>query len=41
MLTETGGILVGEEVEIECGVEFIKQVQEKTEAAKEKELQTA
>jgi polyisoprenoid-binding protein YceI len=41
MLTETGGILVGEEVEIECSVEFIKQVQEKTEAAKEKELQTA
>jgi polyisoprenoid-binding protein YceI len=41
MLTETGGILVGEEVEIECSVEFIKQVQDKTETAKEKELQTA
>jgi polyisoprenoid-binding protein YceI len=41
MLTETGGILVGEEVELECSVEFIKQVQEKTETVKQKELQAA
>lgn len=41
MLTETGGILVGEEVELECSVEFIKQVQEKTETVKQKELQVA
>jgi polyisoprenoid-binding protein YceI len=41
MLTETGGILVGDEVEIECSVEFIKQAQDKTTAAAQKELQEA
>ena len=41
MLTETGGILVGEEVELECSVEFIKPVQEKTETVKQKDLQAA
>ena len=41
MLTETRDILVGEEVELECSVEFIKQVQEKTETVKQKDLQAA
>lgn len=41
MLTETGGILVGEEVELERSVEFIKPVQEKTETVKQKDLQAA
>jgi polyisoprenoid-binding protein YceI len=41
MLTETGGILVGEEVEIDCNVEFIKQVEEKASAVQERDMQTA
>jgi len=41
MLTETGGILVGEEVEIECSVELIKQVQETISSVQQKELETA
>lgn len=41
MLTETGGILVGEEVEIDCSVEFLKQAQEETSTVEQKELQTA
>lgn len=41
MLTETGGILVGEEVEIECSVELIKQVQDKTSPVQEKKWQAA
>jgi polyisoprenoid-binding protein YceI len=40
MVTEAGGILVGDEVAIECNVEFIKQVENQTSAtAKQKDLQ--
>jgi polyisoprenoid-binding protein YceI len=41
MITEAGGILVGDDVEIECSVEFIKQVQDKTTTIKQKDLQAA
>lgn len=41
MLTETGGILVGDEVAIECNVEFIKQVEPKTSTVDQKEMQAA
>jgi polyisoprenoid-binding protein YceI len=40
-LTETGGILVGDEVELECSVEFIKQVQNIANTTIEKEFQVA
>jgi polyisoprenoid-binding protein YceI len=40
MVTEAGGILVGDEVAIECSVEFIKQVESQTSSTtKQKDLQ--
>jgi polyisoprenoid-binding protein YceI len=42
MVSEAGGILVGDEVAIECNVEFIKQVENETSSAnKQKDLQAA
>lgn len=41
MVTEAGGIMVGDEVTIECNVEFIKQVESQTSATRQKEMQTA